>query len=246
MRVVYDMAGFIVIIASIVIGFSLIFLTFNRNSAEPAEYPVHLYGTYLMLYGNFDDGDYSFSQKLLLSLILFALNVVLLNLLISIMGDSYGSVQEERILIDSKTRLHMIMEVVFLKKMIARKASAGKGYLIYCEPDKVEEEDQQSLEWNDRIDSIKVLLKVSEQALSQTSQNVNQIKDEVGKVTKKIEGSEKERVEMKKTSENTEKKMEAFEKKMETLEKKMDVLEKTISQNHEDLLKTIKAFHSTD
>ena len=94
------MLGFIIIIIFIIIGFSLIFMEFQREQI----YGNQLYSTYQVLYGNVADEDFNPSQKVIATIILFALNVILLNLLISIMGDSYDKVQEKRLLTDSLTR----------------------------------------------------------------------------------------------------------------------------------------------
>lgn len=127
-----------VIICFIIIGFSLIFLSFNRDDG----YATHLYGAYQVLYGNYDDSEYSVSQKLIVSLILFLLNVLLLNLLISIMGDSYGKVQETRVLTDSLTRLEMIFQIIAYKRLFRREGDSQKGHLIYCLKAEAEEEEE--------------------------------------------------------------------------------------------------------
>src|SRR5688572_15224958 len=115
-----DMMGFIIIIALIICGFSLIFLSFARHGEsdedEDNSYGRYLYDAYQVLYGPLGDEGFSFSQKLLMSFILFLLNVVLLNLLISIMGDSYDKVQEKRVLTDSLTRLELIREATAYMK----------------------------------------------------------------------------------------------------------------------------------
>ena len=149
-----DMYGFIIVLLFIFIGFALISLEFNRGEIE---YGDQLYDTFKVLFGQFDDTTFNVSQKLFTALILFILNVVLLNLLISIMGDSYDKVQERRVLTDSLTRLDMILEaMVYLRILNQQKKSKGNGYLIYCEPEEEEnEEDATANEWEGRINLIK-------------------------------------------------------------------------------------------
>ena len=112
------MAGFIVIIALIITGFSLIFLVFDRKE----EYGFYLYEAYNVLYGPVsNDSDFGFSEKLLASGVLFFLNVVLLNLLISIMGGSYDRVLEKRDRTDALTRLEMKQEGMTYMKLFKKK-----------------------------------------------------------------------------------------------------------------------------
>ena len=94
------MYGFVVVLIFIFFGFALIAVEFDQTQIS---YGDQLYGTFKILFASYDDGEYNVSQKLFTSLIVFLLNVVLLNLLISIMGDTYDKVQERRILIDSLT-----------------------------------------------------------------------------------------------------------------------------------------------
>jgi len=77
-----DIRGFVLILFLIILGFSLIFLEFDRGF----NYLDHFYSTYQILYGNADYGDYSPSQKILLGIILFFISIVLLNMLIAMMG----------------------------------------------------------------------------------------------------------------------------------------------------------------
>ena len=81
--IIRDMYGFIVVLIFIFFGFALIAVEFDQTQIS---YGDQLYGTFKILFASYDDGEYNVSQKLFTSLIVFLLNVVLLNLLISIMG----------------------------------------------------------------------------------------------------------------------------------------------------------------
>ena len=202
------MYGFVVVLIFIFFGFALIFL--ELSEAKTA-YGDHLYGTFKILFGEPEDSDYSVSQKLFTSLIVFLLNVVLLNLLISIMGDSYDKVQEKRVLTDSLTRLDMSLEaMVFLRVIRRGKKTEGKGYLIYCETEEADNEnDPENVEWEGRINVIKKTFK-------QTDQKVQSLTDKIdatnSTIVQKIGGMEKEMGVMKQSMEQ---KIGAMEQKME-------------------------------
>ena len=121
------------------------------------------------------------SQKLFTSLILLLLNVVLPNLFIPIMGDSYDKVQQTRALTDSLTRLGMSLEAIVILRLIERrKKTQGKGYLIYCEPDEGDgDDDPANVGWEVRINVIK-------KALKSTDQRVQPLVDKVGTMDEKI------------------------------------------------------------
>jgi len=94
-----------------------------------------------------DDGAaWPFSQKLIMAVLAFFLNVVLLNLLISIMGDSYGQVLEMRDRTDALTRLEMISEAVIYKKIFKPNHNTKRGSLVYCLPLKLEEDESDKIQ----------------------------------------------------------------------------------------------------
>ncbi len=180
------MWGFLTIILLIVVGFSLIFMEFDRSM----EYKDHLYETYNRLYGNYDDSEYSTSQRIINAIILFFLSVVLLNMLIALMGDSYGKVQETRVLTDSQTRLDMILESTILMRLFEKRDNnIKKQYLIYCEP-KGEEEDVggDSNQWEGGINVLKKLLRQSDQKVTVISADMKELEQ---RFNSKVAGIEK-------------------------------------------------------
>ena len=160
MTVVNDMKSFIIIIALIIIGFSFIFLVFNRGRL----YGYYLYNAYGSLYGPVDDEDSSPSEKFFIALIAFLLNVILLNLLISIMGDSYERVLEKRIKTDSLTRLDMISDAVTLLKFLGRKKALRRGFLVFClSLDSADDDDNEEDDWEGKITMFKKFFKQTEE-----------------------------------------------------------------------------------
>jgi len=180
------MWAFLIIMFSITIGFSLIFLEFGRE--ENGTYLDYLYGTYQVWYGNYDDSEYSPSQKIITAMILFLLSVVLLNMLIAIMGDTYGKVQEAQIFTDSSTRLNMCLEAMSYLRII-RKKPYEKGYLIFCSP-KVKENEGKN-EWEERINKLEKYQAEKLESIKKEQQSINKeqqsIKNEVTKLSKTLQ-----------------------------------------------------------
>ena len=180
------MWAFLIIMFSITIGFSLIFLEFGRE--ENGTYLNYLYGTYQVWYGNYDDSEYSPSQKIITAMILFLLSVVLLNMLIAIMGDTYGKVQEAQIFTDSSTRLNMCLEAMSYLRILRRK-HFDKGYLIFCGPKVKKNEDKN--EWEERMNKLEAMLNKNEQSQTEKLERMNNeqqsIKSEVTKLSKTLQ-----------------------------------------------------------
>jgi len=172
------MLSFVVIIAIIIFGFSIIFLVFEREN----EYGIYLYNTYSILYGPLDiddDAKYSVSLKLIMVVIAFLLNVLLLNLLISIMGDSYDKILEKRDKTDALTRLEMMSEAMTYMKFLKTNYKSKRGYLVYCLSLDVEEDENAPDEWEGRINVMKKLLK-------QNAEETKDLKERTEKMVKDL------------------------------------------------------------
>ena len=155
------MYGFIIVLIFIFVGFALISVEFDQDQTP---YTDQLYNTFKILFANYDYSSFSSSQKFFTALIVFLLNVVLLNMLISIMGETYDRVQESRVVNDSSTRLDMALEaLVFMRSLRSRKVKEErKGYLVYCEPDVEVNDASKDNEWEGQINMIKEVLRENE------------------------------------------------------------------------------------
>ena len=190
MSVLADILGFIIIIGFIIFGFSLIFMEFQRDTDR--QYVHYLFASYKLLYATFDDSGFNSqddatagTNKFFLALILFILNVLLLNLLISIMGDTFEKVQNRRVLNDSLTKLDMVLDVMSVLRLFGG-SRKRIGYLITCAVNNNDEEGDKQNEWDGRINIIKKILKQNEQKIIESSaateRKVNEINMKVEQV----------------------------------------------------------------
>ena len=221
------MYGFIIVLIFIFVGFALIFLNFDRESAV---YGDQLYGTYNVMFGNVNDSDFSVSQKLFASLILFLLNVVLLNLLISIMGDSYQKMQEKQILTDALTRLDMSIEaMVYLRILKGKRQTNGQGYFIFCGPTiEDEEEDSVDSELNRRI---MLIQRTMENNHTKTQEELKENKTTNQKIETKID----ERITYLET-----KMKEQMKEQAENMKGQMEQMKKELKDSLGEMLKELK------
>ena len=159
------MRSFTLILGLIIVGFSLIFREFGEGSEE--NYGTSLLNSYNLLYGPPDDEGDFFSLPFLFSLTCFIVSVILLNMLIAIMGDSFEKVQEKRALTDSKEKVEMLYETIILKRYLHNLFSRGrrskdsedddsrKKCIIFCEETLASEDSTSKDEWEGRINLIK-------------------------------------------------------------------------------------------
>ena len=140
--IIKDMTAFIIILGFIFVGFSLIFKVFDTEES----YQIEISHSHNLLYGPVDASSFTTSQIVVVSVVLLLLNLMLLNMLISIIGDSYGKVQEKSVIISALIKLDVILETITFIRVLKKKRSENKGYLIYCLPVENLDEDNIS-EW---------------------------------------------------------------------------------------------------
>jgi len=118
-QTVADMRSFVLILGFIIIGFSFIFVQFHEKDSDETVGGTMLY-TYSILYGNYDFEDMKFPELLFLMLVAFALSVVLMNMLVSIMGDTFSNVKNRLKFTDSQAKLEMISEAIQVKRIFIK------------------------------------------------------------------------------------------------------------------------------
>ena len=99
LQIISDMRYFLVILAIVVLGSSSAFYSLlgNRNNVfhEPGSTLFYMFNMLIM--GSYDTGDFVGEYKSLVELLFVILivltSVILLNLLIALMGDSYSRIQ---------------------------------------------------------------------------------------------------------------------------------------------------------
>jgi len=112
-----------------------------------------------------------------MAVLAFFLNVVPLNLLISIMGDSYGQVLEMRERTDALTRLEMISEAAVYKKFLKHNHQTKRECLVHCLPVGLErDEDGQNHELEGNI--VKAMQKFNEQNNVDSKQEFKKLQQE--------------------------------------------------------------------
>ena len=243
------MFAFIVILVFIIIGFALIFLEFARDNV----YGVQVYSTYQVLYGNVPEDVTTVSQQLFAALILFLLNVVLLNLLISIMGDSFDKVQERRILTDSLTRLDIVLESMTYMRVFGREEAGTRGYLIFYEGDASGLDDEgENNEWEGWVNVIKKGLRQNDQKIDEMGSKQNEVSFKMNFIQNEMSSMRNEMNSMRnelssRQNEVTSKQNEVSSKvnfiqsEMNSMRNEIKQMEEKLAKSHNQIMEAIKA-----
>mmetsp|Transcript_22437 Transcript_22437/g.19368 ORF Transcript_22437/g.19368 Transcript_22437/m.19368 type:complete len:258 (-) Transcript_22437:344-1117(-) len=114
-EIVSDMRSFIFMLLFIIFGFSIIFFQFDDASED---YEDSLLFTYEIMFSSFNTAILNDSQIIYFIIITMILSVVLLNMLIAIMGDTFGRVQSKALLTDSQERVSLILESIVMRRVL--------------------------------------------------------------------------------------------------------------------------------
>ena len=129
-EVIKDMQSFLILLFYSTVAFGMIFKTLNPDTDTFATF---LSKSYLLDLGEFDTDNLLTLDWFFFFLATVINPLIMLNLLISIMGDTFARVQEGIEVADRKELTEMILEVEYL--MFWKRNSNNKEYLHLCEED---------------------------------------------------------------------------------------------------------------
>lgn len=173
-EIVYDMRYFILIFFISVFAFANAFYILGRNMDENLAGRTFLLGfiySYRMGLGDWDTGDFDGRDQWLLYTLWFLnsfiILIVLLNLVIAIMGDSFDRVQErsEQSLLQELTQMMRENEFLFHRNLFFR----GAKYIVIIKPETAE--SGSNVSWEGKINQLKTFLEES------SNQHIKDLKD---------------------------------------------------------------------
>jgi hypothetical protein len=132
------MASFFVIFFYSVVGFAMVFFVLAQDSG----YFKFLTSTYTLNFGNMETGDYDKLEWLLFLIVTVFNPIIMLNLLISIMGDTFERVKsnfETADLIELCTLIKEVELLVFWKR-----GERARGYLHVCDEERTADKSMES------------------------------------------------------------------------------------------------------
>ena len=165
-----EIRSFLAVLSFIVIGSSLIFFQFDDESTTYADRLLFVYG---LIYASFDTTGFSLSQIIYLIVVTVLLSVILLNLLIALMTDTYQRIEDSAALTDGIERVYMILETVVMKRAYSRtvnlfrgkrqrpdkhKENSFKGYLFSVEKVTSTVEKDTNGDWDGRVNAMRKIV----------------------------------------------------------------------------------------
>jgi len=108
-EILHDMIPFVIVLAFSVLAFTLMFQVLSGLS-EDKTFSEALIHSYLLLFGAFDYGTYSDAEWLCFYVATIVNPLMMFNLLVAIMGETYGRVQEDMVVADIQSMVAMIIE----------------------------------------------------------------------------------------------------------------------------------------
>ena len=111
------------------VGFALVFQSLDDNHSD---YFSYLTGTYESELGSSATSGYSMLQWLVFLLLTVINQIVMMNLIISIMSDTYARVKENQIVADSLEIIGMLLEIEMI--MLHNRRKNEKKYFHVCRP----------------------------------------------------------------------------------------------------------------
>ena len=132
--IIQDMSSFFIIFFYSIVGFGLVFYTLSSST----DYFYFLTSTYILNFGNFDTNNYDKLEWIFFLLVTVLNPIIMLNLLISIMSDTYSRVKHDFETADLLGLCYLIKEVELL--LFWRRNLNDRKYLHVCQVEKSKED----------------------------------------------------------------------------------------------------------
>jgi len=154
LEILRNMISFMVVIIAYIISFTLVMYQ-SRNGGgsadggdfdSPPSFGATLLEMYTLIYGAWDNGAYVGTTMPFFILVTFFQALVLLNLIIAIMGDTYGKVMDNLPTVDARERLSLIAEVCILKVQLKNLRTK-----LFGQKKAIESEDPERVTGNKKI-----------------------------------------------------------------------------------------------
>jgi hypothetical protein len=223
-EIVYDIRLFIFVLLIAVVGFANGFFILAMNSVDVgsdkyftgSSFGLALTYSYRMGLGDFDVGDFATRDQGLI-LVLWFVNtffilIVLLNLLIALMGDTFDKVQEtaENSMLKELTQIMRENEFLFQRKKIFKKFK----YIIIVELEKAS--DEGSFSWEGRMSFLK---KFIEESMNDQTKVIKKMEKNIEKI---VERKMKEEITLNNNAIQTK-----FDSLKDKLDEKLDIIIKS-------------------
>jgi len=178
-----DMMSFLILLFYSTLAFSFIFLVLDVPSARGSVMSYVSY-SYLINLGTYSLDGMTYMESLMFFIVTMINQVVMMNLLISIVGDTHDRVQESLEIADNMELAEMILEVETL--CFWKRNVKDDTYLQIC----LEDEYGEGAGWAGKVRELKVMMKGIKEAQAkaavQSSEEVKEIREQIFQIEKSV------------------------------------------------------------
>lgn len=156
-------------------GFTIVFMQFDIDGTETSGFGNYLQITYRLTFSDFSISEFVAGQYAFMVVVTIILTLILFNMLVAIMTDSFEKVQETAVISESQELLRLITQAVAVKRLLRKRLCPGRmrkyllipksekrSFLFVAEEAGVDEAADDNSEWEGRIQVIKKTIKANE------------------------------------------------------------------------------------
>lgn len=190
-EVIKDIKSFLILLAYSTYSFALIYFIMVNNimryrdpeNYEPKSFSEYVANAYLLNLGNFSTDNYEAFEWLIFFFASVINPLIMLNLLISIMGDTFGRVKEEQAIADMKELTEMVVEGEYI--LFCKRNRSHKCFLQIC---KEEELTNVELDIDSKLAKLKEKIRIIEESVDVKGQEILQeVRDNIAGVNVKVD-----------------------------------------------------------
>ncbi|OMJ79096.1 hypothetical protein SteCoe_20955 [Stentor coeruleus] len=178
-----DMISFLILLTYSTYSFALIYFIMVNNLGTPQTFSYYVSQAYLLNLGDFSVDGYGAFEWLIFFFASVINPLIMLNLLISIMGDTYSRVKTEQEIADMKELTEMVIEGEYL--LFCRRSQGKKTYLQICQEEAVTNPIAGP---DEKITKIKTRVKNIQELMNNTfDESKNELRDAVEGLNSKMD-----------------------------------------------------------
>ena len=190
-EVIKDIKSFLILLTYSTYSFALIYFIMVNNimryrdpeNYEPGTFSEYMQNAYLLNLGNFSTDNYEAFEWMIFFFASVINPLIMLNLLISIMGDTFGRVKEEQAIADMKELTEMVVEGEYI--LFCKRGNPQKSFLQIC---KEEELTNVELDIDSKLTKLKEKIRVIEESVDLKGQEILQeVRDNIAGVNGKVD-----------------------------------------------------------
>jgi len=154
-EIIHDMIPFLIVLMYSILTFALVFCVLSELSGETKTFGDSWRDSYLMNFGEFDTENYHLFEWIVFVIAVMLNPLIMMNMLIALMGDTYSRVQESAHVADMREMALFILELESV--LVWRRDRGRKEYFQLCTVNEVDDEDEETdlqTFWEEKLEEL--------------------------------------------------------------------------------------------